>query len=359
MRILQERPASVKAVLPQRRMSSTLHPRVRYRFVPAHLDLNPALHVSPIRVSEVSGHAALTLENDLIQVTVIPDLGGRIWDLVDRTRRVNWIWHRPNVPLVNCATGADYDTVWAGGWEELFPNDAPGPFEGRTLPDHGEWWARNWAVTEIEDGETLRIRLTCQMGVIRARCVKEISLARGDSRVDVTYAIESEEPLPFHFLFKQHLPLDITPGCRLLLPDGLVTPVDSSFSTVLTSAEPTRWPGASRHPTDLADLSHVPSSSSRLQEFVYVSELQAGACRVINPEGATLAVSWDLATMPFLWLFLSYGGWRDVYTAVLEPCSNMPKDLAQAASLGQAAVLRPGERFETWISVTVGGEQSA
>lgn len=311
--------------------------------------------MSPILHSTISGFAALTLQNDVVRATVIPELGGRIWELRDVVRGVDWIWHRPDVPLQRCAPGDEYDSVWAGGWEELFPNDAQGSFEGRTLPDHGEWWTRSWTVAEIDDGDTPRILLESRMNVCRARCTKEISLPKGASRVDVRYSIVSEESLPFHFLFKQHVPVSIAPGYRLVLPDGLVTPVDAAFSRIVASPEPTRWPSQSRHPAALADLSHVPSRESRLQEFVYVSELPAGTFRVVDASrGASVDMSWDLTTMPFLWLFISYGGWRDVYTVVVEPCTNMPKDLAQAVALRQSAVLHPGQRFETWMSVAVG-----
>jgi hypothetical protein len=57
-----------------------------------------------------------------------------------------------------------------------------------------------------------------------------------------------------------------------------------------------------------------------------------------------------------VWLFLAYGGWRwSVCAAVLEPRSNLPKDLSEAVRLGQAARLEPGEEFSTEISVTLEG----
>ena len=61
--------------------------------------------------------------------------------------------------------------------------------------------------------------------------------------------------------------------------------------------------------------------------------------------------SWDQSAMPYLWLFISYGGWQDAYTVVLEPCSNSPKDLLTAKHLRQAARLSPGGRFEAHVSV--------
>ena len=57
-----------------------------------------------------------------------------------------------DVPLQASPIGAAYDDVWAGGWEELFPNDAPGAFEGRDLPDHGEWWTMAWTALEATGG---------------------------------------------------------------------------------------------------------------------------------------------------------------------------------------------------------------
>ncbi|HWR97518.1 MAG TPA: hypothetical protein VN317_03780, partial [Candidatus Methanoperedens sp.] len=85
--------------------------------------------------SRVGEFEALVLENARLRAVILPKLGGRVWELEDRVRDRQWIWHREGVPLAAAPAGAVYDEVWAGGWEELFPNDAPGPFEGRTLPD--------------------------------------------------------------------------------------------------------------------------------------------------------------------------------------------------------------------------------
>ena len=93
-----------------------------------------------VRRGLVAGFEVVVLENSRIRAVVIPSLGGRVWELVDRIRHRQWIWHRTDVGLVASPPGSCYDDIWAGGWEELFPNNAPGDFEGRTLPDHGEGW---------------------------------------------------------------------------------------------------------------------------------------------------------------------------------------------------------------------------
>ena len=72
----------------------------------------------------------IVLENSHLRAVIIPALGGRVWELEDRIRGRQWIWHREDVPLKASPIGAVYDDVWAGGWEELFPNDAPGMVRG-------------------------------------------------------------------------------------------------------------------------------------------------------------------------------------------------------------------------------------
>lgn len=294
---------------------------------------------------------SIVLENKHVRVVVIPQLGARIWHLEDRVRGRQWIWHRPDVPLANAEIGAVYDDVWAGGWEELFPNDAPGHFEGRDLPDHGEWWTLNWGVN---DASSEALQLTALCTVIKAKCSKEIRVARDEARVSITYRIVSMEDRPFHFLFKQHLPIGLSPACRLVLPGGKVHSVDPSFGTLLSGSGPFTWPHCDGDHNSAVNLRVVPPESSAEREFVYVTDLPEPWCGVDDiDQQSSLRMRFDGAVFPYVWLFMSYGGWRNAYTAVLEPCTNMPKDLGEAVRRGQSASLGPGEEFVATVSVAL------
>jgi hypothetical protein len=315
--------------------------------------------MAKVSLESVGGFEAVILENRLLRAVILPSLGGRVWELEDRLRNRQWIWHRPDVPLRVSPIGAVYDDVWAGGWEELFPNDAACFFEGRDLPDHGEWWTMSWSVIDATSGPEATVTLAANSSILRAHCVKEFRLASDRASISVTYRIRSSEDRPFHFLFKQHLPIAITPGCRLSLPGGRVEPVDPAFSTLLSSEHSFDWP-IETYDGKVADLEEISPPSSGLQEFVYVRDLPQAWCGIDDPVGgATIRMNFDSNAFPFVWLFLSYGGWRNLYTAVLEPCSNMPKDLAEAVRAGQSAVLLPGEEFVTTVSVTLAGQQKS
>ena len=207
--------------------------------------------------------------------------------------------------------------------------------DGRDLPDHGEWWTRAWDVTLRSEGRIALLRLETELSVVRAHCTKEFRLEDGSSELEVAYRIASRENAPVHCLFKQHLPVRVSPACRLVLPvGGQLRAVDPAFGSWLRSSRVCAWPGPAQDDA-AADLRVMPAADRREREFVYAFELPAPWCGVDDPEaGASLRMKFDAAHLPYVWLFLTYGGWRDLYTAVLEPCTNMPKDLAEAARLG-------------------------
>jgi hypothetical protein len=300
---------------------------------------------------QVGPFEAFVLETDSLRAVVLPSLGARVWELEDKIRRRQWIWNQGIANLRTQLVGANYDEVWAGGWEELFPNDAAGAFEGRELPDHGEWWATAWSVVEKVGGLEPRLTLTARMSVVRATCTKEFRLSADGTMLVIRYRIRSEERQPFHFLFKQHLPIKIAPECMLQLSGGAVRAVDPSFGTIVTNAEEFAWPHA---PTKgrCADLRQIPAKPGRHQEFLYVRNLPGPWCGVDDMKcRASIRMCFESEVLPYVWLFLTYGGWRGYYTAVLEPCTNCPKDLSEAVRLGQSARLEHGQEFATQVSV--------
>jgi hypothetical protein len=122
---------------------------------------------------------------------------------------------------------------------------------------------------------------------------------------------------------------------------------------MVPAADEFDWPVA-RCGEQNINLRSVEHPTSRKREFLYVRNLPEPWCGVDDlGHQASIRMRFDTAKLPYVWLFLTYGGWRDYYTAVLEPCTNMPKDLAEAVRLGQSARIEPGKEFRTQVSVTV------
>ncbi|MBM4133128.1 MAG: DUF5107 domain-containing protein [Nitrospira sp.] len=295
------------------------------------------------------------MESDRIRVDLLPELGGKIWNLCDARRDIQWLWHNPAVGLRRVALGASYDDHWAGGWEELFPNDAPGVFDGRDLPDHGEWWSQPWRWEIARDGpDRATVVMRLDGPTTGTACEKTVTVHQGKPEVAVHYRITNSRAEPLHFLFKQHLAVAVTPGHRVELPGGSATPVDLGFSTRVGRAEPFSWPVATDRDGRQVDLSCLPPPAEGHREFVYVRDMPEGWCRVREVStGASLRLFFPPEVFPFTWLFMSFGGWRGLYTVVLEPCTNMPKDLHEAFRSGRCAVLTGHATLECEVRVAL------
>ncbi len=90
------------------------------------------------------GVPGLALEGDRLRLTLFPEAGAKILDLVHRPTGVNLLWQNPRVPLRRTYPGAAFDDVWCGGWDELFPTDPPCELDGNTFHDHGDLWHGPW-----------------------------------------------------------------------------------------------------------------------------------------------------------------------------------------------------------------------
>ena len=97
------------------------------------------------------GLQVVRLQNELICVDVLPEVGAKIYNFVHRPSGRNLLWHNPGIHPAKQTFGGVFDDNWSGGWDELIPNDMPCPEpEGDMLPDHGEIWsqASKWEVLQ-------------------------------------------------------------------------------------------------------------------------------------------------------------------------------------------------------------------
>ena len=76
------------------------------------------------------GLQIIRLENELLSIDVLPELGAKIYNFTHRPSNRNLLWHNPRIPPARQTIGAKFDDVWSGGWDELIPNDIPTPVSG-------------------------------------------------------------------------------------------------------------------------------------------------------------------------------------------------------------------------------------
>jgi hypothetical protein len=95
-------------------------------------------------------------------------------------------------------------------------------------------------------------------------------------------------------------------------------------------------------------------------EMFYSPRLQEGLCGIYRETSAQLLeVSFDTERLPFLGLWLCYGGWPDdgkeprQYAVALEPTTSPCNTLANAQRTNTAISLKAGETYDWEILFTV------
>lgn len=293
------------------------------------------------------GFRAVVLENRHLRAVVLPELGAKLWSLVDKAADRELLWHNPRVPPRPVHYGAAYDDWFCGGWDELFPNDAPTAVAGDAYPDHGELWSMPFDWELSEEGGAAVLRMWRASVVTATRVEKRITLGADESLLRFGHRITNDGPAPLDYLWKLHPALRVTPHSRIDLPARRVL-VDEGFRGRL-GVEAFTWPHAGG-----VDVRAVPPPEAAACDFYYAVELDAGWCALTDTAARSgFGLTFDPAVFRSVWVFGAYGGWRGLYTAILEPCTGYPYRLEDAIAQGTASRLAAGATLETEVAAVL------
>jgi hypothetical protein len=91
-----------------------------------------------------------------------------------------------------------------------------------------------------------------------------------------------------------------------------------------------------------------------VNEFQYATDLSEGWCALTDVTARVgFALSFDRNLLASCWLFASYGGWRDLYMVVLEPCTGYPVSVNDGVAQGTHRILEAGQTVECDVRATV------
>lgn len=293
--------------------------------------------VVPRREGEVD---LVLLENEVVRTLVAPGIGGRVVSLVHRPSGREFLWRNPKLELERCAPGSEYDSSFYGGMDELLPCDIPETICGIECPDHGELWTLPLEHEITGDRLLLAGRLP-RFGLTYERTVRLEA-----NRLVSDYSIGNPTEEERVFLWKLHGALAVQPGDRVVCPAATARVADPEWSR-RGSTEPFAWPVV-----EGLDLSVIPQADGTT-DFLYLSDLSEGRIALHATDGARIECEFDLALLPCAWYFGSHGGLDGAVTAILEPCTNIPISVNDAAREGLCARLDPGGRIETTVSWSV------
>ena len=295
----------------------------------------------------------ILLENRCLRVAVLPEAGGRIWQITYKPLDVDLLWNNPDVPAACQPMYASYDDAWSGGWDELFPNDEAADLQGLLLPDHGELWTGKWQATPVENEGAVGLHLRTYTPITNFLAEKTLLLRPRSATLEVTYRLTNEGPGPMPFLFKLHPAFAVSSRHRIDFPPMAIR-LEPEFTGTLDGAPPIfPWPYASVKGATV-DLRQIPDVSSKAVHFFYGTGFASGWCGITNQANQlATALRFDPEVFSSCWLFASHGGWRDLNVAVLEPATGYPFRINSMIDEGRAHILGPGKTLETKVLFSV------
>lgn len=301
------------------------------------------------------GCRILRLENELLRVDVLPECGGKILHLVHKPEDRDYLWQHPSLSPAILPNASNYDDNFCGGWDDCFPSVAPGTHAGEVYPDHGEYWTRrfDWSVDRSADAVTLYLR--AEGGVTPTRMEKWITLAAASPVVRIRHRVTHLGRHAFDYHWAQHPALAVGPSQEFIIPARGGVIGSPGLGRLAGEQATFTWPRVPGRGGRMIDCSKVPASTpSPGYEMLYLTELRAGWYAVLDRDTRSgFGLAFDARQFNTLWLFASFGGWRGLHLAIIEPCNGWPYDLTQAAAHGRCGRLRPGQTIETTTSAVI------
>ena len=301
------------------------------------------------------GLSTVVLENSLLRIVVLPEVGGKIWQITYKPLDADLLWNNPRIAPAKLPMGSRYDDVWSGGWDELFPNDEVAVIEGESYPDHGELWTGQWTAEPFSQAGLagVRLRYVTPISSIEVEKTISLSLRSNQARIEFQHGFTNRGQTNFAFLWKLHPAMAVSAESRLDFPHMKVCLEPAFPGTLAGAAEVTDWPIVKTSAGDV-DLRCVTPESARQLYFFYGAKMKGNWCALTDTaKKLSCALQFDSTVFSCCWLFATYGGWRNYNVAVLEPCTGYPLNFEAMKSAGRHKTLRPGESLQTDVRFLV------
>jgi hypothetical protein len=294
------------------------------------------------------------MENERLQVTILPDVGAKIYDLVCKRTGRNFLWHNPRISPQMYAIDSNFDNYWCGGWDEGFPTCDACDHGGEHYPNLGELRAVHWNVTSAEAvGGNAVVELTVFGPISPVRARKTVILQSGQPVLAMRYEIENLGPLPLDFIWGTHPA--INPSARMILRIPTKTGIvgQASHPSLGEPGQRYAWPIVET-PVGATDMSRTQAGDTGISCVHYATNLEAGWYAVEDEAtGDGFLLTFPVALCPYLWLWLTYGGWRGYHHVIVEPWTSYPVNLATAVKQGTARRLGAGDKFEVQVHAPI------
>jgi hypothetical protein len=276
------------------------------------------------------GYDVFILQNEHLEIALVPELGAKIISLLNRRTGREWMWQPARgLKLFQNQLGDDFAKSTMIGWDECLPTIAPCLHRGRKLPDHGEVWSVPWQLD----------RAAWQLGKLKT----SVSLAL--SPFDFARTIElcgNSIHLHYELINRNNEPEEFIWAMHPLVP---VFPDDSLELTTETRE-------LLGNPSWIRSLDLAGSQAACVK--TYAGPLREGQAAVVNVvSGDRMIFSWDTQLNNTLGVWLTRGGWNGYHHLALEPSNGCPDVLAAASANHRCGVIPARGKISWQVAIQI------
>ena len=307
--------------------------------------------------STIEGFNSLSVQTGVMEISIIPDLGGKINSLRDSRTGREWLWRHPRFIYQRVPHGSSYTAQSdTGGWDECFPSVAEckypsAPWQGAAIQDHGELWSQTaqFEINEQADQVTL---LTRWQGIALPYTFERvITLNEDSSIVYVDYEVVSNADQPIDYVWCIHPLLAIEPGMELRLPESARFNIGGAYPNDLVPLEKKlQFPFAASG----LNFPSLPQATAGCAIKLWSDPLpEAQGWTAMRASNGEFQMRWDVSFLPQVAVWMNFGalgmdGGSPYYNLGLEPCIGAQDSLNDAVNKYNLFASVPPHGLKQW-----------
>lgn len=325
-------------------------------------------------VSDMTQVPGVPYADDLIRLSapglealINPHRGGDVLSLVHNETQTEVLWRSRRARQCLPSAGplrqdlASFYDEYPGGIQELFPNSAASTqVGGSDLPFHGEACRVPWQGAKSSTTEAETVTLDVHLRRSPVKLTKKISVDNTNPVLVIESSVRNLSPRPIPYTWGFHPAFGaalLEGGCRIYLPADEVLVHPERFSNLQ------RWEPGSRQGLEgngavrTLDLRDAEETGA---DLLYLKCREGWFVARNESTGLTVSGTWDIETMPYLWVWqecrdlVDFPWWGLEHVAGIEPQSSAPaQELRSLVEAGDAGWLGPDETQSTFMRLSV------
>ncbi len=314
------------------------------------------------------GLDVVRLQNERIDLAIVPQAGGKILDLIDRRSGRNWLWKNPHIPISAAERGSDFGKhLDSGGWDEVLLSVKPASILTMSehiaaIPDHGDVLASDWSIEKllVDTNNDLICDMATTGMAARYRFERRIRIPDNRAVVELSYRLrnDSDEALPGYWC--AHPLLAVGLDSVINIAGNRPFRIEDAQTRAYSSEEAEqRWPHLRSRGGESLDLSRSFSKDAARRSFaskLFVQSPKEGSASVLLKDGSRLTFHFDPEELPWLGLWINNGAWSgcgsEPYTNLgIEPATSPYDSLNEAIDNNAVPWLQPGDQRRWSLSV--------